>query len=129
MSQTLSASSSCPYHFRIDRCPNIFLSWYLLLCRVPVTQQGSLLFLKQKFQLFDFTNEDSGARCWGESLLAQRGRESTQLTFLLSQHPRTNPLPPAFSRKLLQTECLSLLLLVHLSVHPCDSLLLCMFLS
>jgi hypothetical protein len=48
-----------------------------------VTQQGSLLFLKQKFQLFDFTNEDSGARSWGENLLAQRGRESTQLTFLL----------------------------------------------
>ena len=42
-----------------------------------------------EFQSFNFTNEDSGARCWGESLLAQRGRESTQLTFLLRGCPKT----------------------------------------
>ena len=35
----------------------------------------------------------SGARCWGESLLAQRGRESTVLTFLLSQHPKRERKP------------------------------------
>jgi hypothetical protein len=41
----------------------------------------------------DFTNEDLGSRFWGEGLLAQRGRESTQLTLLLSLHPRShNPL-------------------------------------
>lgn len=39
----------------------------------------SLLFLQ-----INFTNEDWGARCCGESLLVQRGRESTQLTFLPS---------------------------------------------
>jgi hypothetical protein len=38
--------------------------------------------------MFNFTNEDSGVRCWGESLLAQRGRESTQLTFRLHQCPQ-----------------------------------------
>jgi hypothetical protein len=42
-----------------------------------------LLFLT-KSQLFDFTNEDTEARCLDESLLAQGGRESTQLIFILS---------------------------------------------
>jgi hypothetical protein len=37
---------------------------------------------------FPFINKDSGVRCWGKSLLAQRSRESTQLTFLHSQHPK-----------------------------------------
>jgi len=37
-----------------------------------------------KYQTFDFAIEDSGTRCWGKSLLAQRGRESPQLTFLHS---------------------------------------------
>jgi hypothetical protein len=36
---------------------------------------------KQKSQPFSFTNENSGARCWGDNPLAQRGRESTQLDF------------------------------------------------
>ena len=62
-----------------------------------------------KSQLFNFTNEDSGARCWGESLLAQRGRESTQLTFLLNGHPRRK------KPVTLPTECPSFLLPVHLS--------------
>lgn len=34
-----------------------------------------------KYRLFDFTSKDSGARCWGRSLLVQGGQESTQLTF------------------------------------------------
>jgi hypothetical protein len=34
--------------------------------------------------MFDFANKGLGAKCWGESLLAQRCRESTQFTFLLS---------------------------------------------
>jgi hypothetical protein len=46
------------------------------------------LFALTKSPLFNFTNEDSGARCWGESLLAQRGRENFQLTFLLSNNPK-----------------------------------------
>ena len=48
------------------------------------------LFLR-KPQSFDFSNDDSGARCWGEGLLAQRGRESTQMTFLYrSKRKRTS---------------------------------------
>jgi hypothetical protein len=38
---------------------------------------------KQKAQMFNLPNDDSGAKHWGESLLAQRGIESTQLTFPL----------------------------------------------
>ena len=33
--------------------------------------------------MFDFANKGLGAKCWGESLLAEWGRENTQLTFLL----------------------------------------------
>jgi hypothetical protein len=43
---------------------------------------------KTKSQPFNLPNEDPRARSYGESLLAQRGRESTQLTFLLHQCPR-----------------------------------------
>jgi hypothetical protein len=50
-------------------------------------------FSKQEFLPFNFASEDSGARCWDESLLAQRGRESTQLTFLLHWHPRKRKAP------------------------------------
>lgn len=39
--------------------------------------------------MFAFTNKDLGAKCWGESLLAQKGRESTQLTFFLSLHSKS----------------------------------------
>jgi hypothetical protein len=42
-----------------------------------------------KAQSFDFPNEDSGARCWGESLVAQRGRESTQVTFFHNSCPKS----------------------------------------
>jgi hypothetical protein len=76
--------------------------------------------------LFDFTNEDSGARCWGESQIAQRGRESTQLTFFLSWHSNQNALSQALSKNLLQTEWSSLLLPVHLSILSPNSLLLSM---
>jgi hypothetical protein len=55
-------------------------SWKLLL----------LLFLTRS-QSFDFTNEISGARCWGEYLLDQRGRENTQQAFLLCQCPFLMP--------------------------------------
>lgn len=42
------------------------------------SEQDFVLFLTRS-QAFDFTNtkKDSGARCGGESLLAQRGRTST----------------------------------------------------
>lgn len=55
-------------------------------CVVPTEagRGGHLVFLT-KSQLFGVTIEDLGARCWGESLLAQRGTESTQLTFLSEQ--------------------------------------------
>ena len=43
---------------------------------------------KTKSQPFNLPNEDPRARSYGESLLAQRGRESTQLTFLLHKRPR-----------------------------------------
>jgi hypothetical protein len=50
---------------------------------------GVVLFYKMiKPHTFNLPNEDSGVRGVGESLLAQRGRESTQLTFLLHQLPR-----------------------------------------
>lgn len=49
-------------------------------------------------QSFNFTKVDLGARCWGESLQAQGGRGSTQLTFLLSQCPRSNPLSHPFPK-------------------------------
>jgi hypothetical protein len=79
-----------------------------------------------KSQLLNFTNEDSGARCWGESLLAQRGKESTQLPFLLSQCLKRNYSFSMQSPKTLQTQCPFHLLPVCLSIHPPDSLLLCM---
>lgn len=68
--------------------------------------------------MFHFTKEDSGARCWGESLLAQRGKESIQLTFPLYQHPGGKKhAPPHFSmlsqvpfnsKSLLSTSCVFL---------------------
>jgi len=42
--------------------------------------------------MFNLQNEDLGARCGGERLLAQRGEESTQLTFLLLLHNGFNTL-------------------------------------
>lgn len=39
-----------------------------------------------------FTNKDLGVRCWGETLLAQRGTESSWPTFLLCRHLRQSPL-------------------------------------
>lgn len=42
--------------------------------------------------IFFFNNpklSDSGVRHWGKSLLAQRGKESTQLTFLLPEGTHT----------------------------------------
>lgn len=60
-----------------------------------LTKLGILAFFifplsRHSFLLFENENpgcsNNSGARCYGESLLAQRG--STQLTFPLSQRPR-----------------------------------------
>jgi hypothetical protein len=71
----------------------------------------SLYCFLTKSQSFCLTNEDSRARCEGEGLLTQRQRE--QLTFLLSWHPRRNPLsfPPSY--------------FLCVSVHPSDSPSLC----
>lgn len=69
-----------------------------------------------------FTNKDSGARCWGESLLSQEKQRKHQLTFLHSRCPRSLTL--SISNMSPPTHCPSLLLPVHLSTHPSDSLLL-----
>jgi hypothetical protein len=47
------------------------------------TEAGACCFKNTKSGPSDLTNEDLGAGCWDENLLAQRGRESAQLTFLL----------------------------------------------
>jgi hypothetical protein len=77
-----------------------------------------MLFLT-KSQRFNFANKDSGARCWARSLLAQRGRESTQMIFLLGCHPQTKLSSLTVSKNLLQTEssqvyflCISLSILL-----------------
>lgn len=67
-----------------------------------------------------FTNEDAGARSWGESMLVQRGRESIQLTFLLRWHHRGHPSPltmfqkkkkpPLLQMSLFFPQCFSILL-------------------
>jgi hypothetical protein len=82
---------------------------------------GARCFLTQS-QLFNFINEDSEARCWGEVLLTQRGRENTQLTVLLSQCLTGNPVLPTCSKTFLQTQRPSLLLPGCLSSSPPDSL-------
>jgi hypothetical protein len=86
----------------------------------------AFIVLERTGQSFNFTNEDLGTRCWGESLLAQRGRESFQPTFLFSQCLSSKHPPHAVSENLLPTERLSLLLPVQLSIHHPDSLLFSM---
>jgi hypothetical protein len=78
-------------------------------------------FLKTISQMLHFTNEESGVRCWGESLLAQRARKSTQLTFL-SQYREEIPPLFAFSKKPFKLNvppfyflCISLSVLLALS--------------
>lgn len=87
-----------------------------------------ILFLT-KSQSFHLSNNDSGARCWG-NLLSQRGRGSSKLTFLLRWHP-TQRLPFLFChlKQKPQIECPSFLLPVHLSICPPDSLFLSMVFS
>jgi|UPI0000F4B9FD hypothetical protein len=66
----------------------------VLLTSEPSLQPHPVVF-KTKSQMLNLPNEDSRARHCGESLLAQRGRESTQLNFLLHRHPRRKNLPPS----------------------------------
>lgn len=64
--------------------------------RVLAPSQVSLTLLcslTAVFKLMILTNEDLEARHCGKSLLVQRGRESTQLTFLLNQCPRRKTKP------------------------------------
>lgn len=92
-------------------------------------QPRSHLLILTKSQLFDFfSNEDSRARCWGESLLAQRGRESTQLTFFPNLCPRSNA-PPSqqLKRNLFQIVPPFLFLSFSLSVLWNPSYPLCFF--
>lgn len=57
------------------------------------------IFFLNKSQSFDFTNNDSGRRCWGYSLLLQRVREGTQLPLLLHQHLKKPLLFPTISNQ------------------------------
>jgi hypothetical protein len=88
--------------------------------QVEKFQAYGLLFLT-KSQTFDFTNEDRGARCWGKSLQAQRGRKSTQLTFLL-RHPKTKHSTSALSQNPLKPSAPPFYFLcVSLSILPTSS--------
>lgn len=88
-----------------------------------------LLFLN-KISIVGLTNEDSGFICWGEILLAQRGRESTPLTFLLNSAPESqHKCSPKPSRK--QNNPSNWVLLFYflcVSLLSSGSLLLCFFL-
>jgi hypothetical protein len=53
------------------------------LVQIHASMVAIVVFYKTKSNKFDFTNEDSGARWWGESLLAWGNRKSTQLICLL----------------------------------------------
>lgn len=57
------------------------LFWFLFL-KYHIYFTTSQFYLIRTAQQKCFTNKDLGARYLGESLVAQRGRESTQLTFL-----------------------------------------------
>lgn len=45
--------------------------------------------------MLDFPTEDSGIRCCGENLIAQKARESIHLTFLLSMAQKEKALSPS----------------------------------
>lgn len=74
--------------------PNVMTSqfvcrWYDFSVFVIVLHaRRPILVFKQKFKCLNFANNDSGDRCWGENLLAHRGREGTHLTILLNQCPK-----------------------------------------
>lgn len=61
-------------------------------CGPDACQKEDPRVLMNKIPNIRFTNEDSGARCCGESLLAQKVRGNTQLTFLLYHDPRRTKL-------------------------------------
>lgn len=70
----------------------VYTHMFLFVCANMCGGQCSVFFffLTQSLSL-DFTNKRLRAIYWGESLLAQRDAENTQLIFLLSGHPRTPP--------------------------------------
>lgn len=77
-----------------------------------------------KFQMFNFTNKVSGARCWDKSLPDQRVKETIKLNSFLSQHPKKQSQTLLYTiSKTLQIECQSLLFPVHLFIHLPDFLL------
>lgn len=76
-------------------------------------------------QPFSFNNKGMGVRCWDKTLLTQRGRKSTQLTFILFWYLRLRSFFDITNKSPIQWP--SLLLPVHLSVHPSHSLLPSMF--
>lgn len=84
-----------------------------------------MLFLTKSL-MFNFISKDSGVRCWGENLLNQRGRETTQLLCPpfppLSQ--KLNFFSYAVPNKTPPTRCSSILLPVCLFLPPPDFQLL-----
>jgi len=77
--------------------------------KMILNSQG-LLLLKTKSQLFNFTNEDEGARFWGENLLAQRGREKPPYSTKASEGESSfsTPSVPSTSVPLLSASCVFL---------------------
>lgn len=102
------------YHFSLFAAGVISLSWSGHILK-------NLILFLIKPQIYDDANNDSGTWCWLESLVAQRGRKSTQLTFLLRQYPRKHSPLTASQKNPPSTECPSPLLPVSLSVHLHDS--------
>lgn len=86
------------------------------LCCLVAYQPGVILedclfFFLTKSQSFNFTNKDSGARCRGESLLAQRGKKAPSQPSSLADIPPQMPLlqKPSFKRSTLpSTSCVSI---------------------
>lgn len=87
------------------------------LLQLPPHRETNVV-LTKSLSLY-FTNEDLGARCWSKNLLAQRGRESTWVTFLICS--RRRPSPSLSENKTPPTRCSSLLLLVPLFLQPLTS--------
>ena len=66
--------------------------------------------------MFDFTIKDSGNRCLDESLLAQRGKENFQLTFLLNLYPKRKFFSMPFTKSLRLNAHLFYFLYIYLSI-------------
>lgn len=84
---------------------------------------------KENIKCLIFTNNDLGATLWGESLLPQRGREGTQLTFFPHWLTKNSSFLSLWQlNKTLKLKCFTLLLLLFLSTQLLtSSYSLCLF--